>query len=69
MNLRSAKRYGHDSSETTNDSIGFRVGFQYDNKAPVDLNHTAPSGGCGEPTGGHDPWHFYLDGCGFQSNP
>ena len=22
--------------------VGFRVGFQYDNKAPVDLNHTAP---------------------------
>ena len=68
MNLRSAKR-GYDSSETTNDSIGFRVGFQYDNKAPVDLNHTAPLVVGGEPTGRHDYWHFYCNGCGFQSNP
>ena len=39
--LRSAKHFNY-SPGTRNAVIGFRVGFQYDNKAPMDLNHTAP---------------------------
>ena len=39
--LRSAKS-SNGTPGTRNSNLGFRLGFQYDNKAPVDLNHTAP---------------------------